>query len=166
MINTPCVYTFASVQFLVHTWSNHLLFIVCFRCLFMGCKNFDKTRYSLIADCGLEKKCAESQKLGFFGLQDDLPTLLRHLWKIRHLHDGSICRQDFGSFAKILTTHENATRSLHTQNERMLFDDFLLESKTVLINLRLQLHTLTEPRKIVLKHHKHAVEVEAVQSNY
>ena len=126
----------------------------------MGSENFYKTRYSLIADCGLEKKFSESQKLGFFGLQDDLPTLLRHLWKIGHLHDGSICRQDFGSFAKILTTHETAKGSLHTQNERMLFDDFLLESKTVLIN------TLTEPRKNLLKHHKHAVEVEAVQSNY
>ena len=159
------MYTFASVQFLVHTWSNHI--IVCFRCAFLWeVKTSTKLDIHWLQIVGWKKKISESQKLGFFGLQDDLPTLLRHLWKIGHLHDGSICRQDFGSFAKILTTHENATRSLHTQNERMLFDDFLLESNTVLINLRVQLHTLTEPRKILLKHHKHAVEVEAVQSNY
>ena len=74
--------------------------------------------YSLIV---FGKNCSESQKLGFVRLQDDLPTLLRHFRRMGHLHDGSICCLDFGSFAKILTTHETAKRCLHTENERTIF---------------------------------------------
>ena len=87
---------------------------VCFRCLFS--KIAQTSRFT---DCLWEKNCSESQKLGFFRFQDDLPTLLRNLRIMGHLHDGSICRQDFGSFAKISTTHETAMLSLHTENERI-----------------------------------------------
>ena len=86
---------------------------VCFRCL--SGKKMQLSQHSLFTDCVWEKNCSESQKLGFIRLEDDLPTLLRNLWRMGRLHDGSICCQDFGSFAKILTTHETAKRSLHTE---------------------------------------------------
>ena len=78
-------------------------------------KQMQLSQHSLFTDCVWEKKSSESQKLGFVRLQDDLPTLLRNLWRMGHLHNGSICCQDFGSFAKILTTHETTKRSLHTE---------------------------------------------------
>ena len=55
--------------------------------------------------------CRDFQ-LGFLHSLDEFPTLFRRLQGMGHLHDGSICRQDLGSFAKILTTHETAKRSL------------------------------------------------------
>ena len=104
-----------SVQLPAHTWSNHLLLMFA-----LGVFLAKNQQNSLLTDLVLAKPCSESQKLGFFRLQDDLPTLLRNLWRMGHLHDGSICCQDFRSFAKILTTHETARRSLHTGKERMI----------------------------------------------
>ena len=90
--------------------SDHLLLMFA-----LGAFLAQNKQNSLFTDCVWEKKCSESQKLGFVRLQNDLPTLLRNLWRMGHLHNGSICCQDFGSFAKILATHETAKRSLHTE---------------------------------------------------
>ena len=106
------------VQFPSHICSDHLLLMFALG-VFLA-KKTQLSQHSLFTDCVWERNCSESQKLGFVSLQDDLPTLLRHFWRMGHLHGGSICCQDFGSFAKILATHETAKRSLQTQNERMI----------------------------------------------
>ena len=103
------------VQLVVHS-SSHLLLTWRLGAFLWQVKTCSKLAIHWLQIVCWTKLCSESQKLGFFRLQDDLPTLLRHLWKIGHLHDGSICRQDLGSFAKILTTHETAGCSLHAQN--------------------------------------------------
>ena len=85
---------------------------VCFRML--GVFLAKNKQNSLLTGWVFAKLCSESQKLGFFRLQNHFPTLLRNLWRMGHLHNGSICCQDFGSFAKILTTHETAKFCLYT----------------------------------------------------
>ena len=108
-----------SVQLPAHICLDHRLLMFALGVFFAKKKTeLSQIHYSLIVFG--KKNGSESQKLGFVRFQDNLPTLLRHLWRMGHLHDGSICCQDFGSFAKILTTHKTAKRSLHTENQRTI----------------------------------------------